>query len=126
MSPSNSAMSLVCSPIVTLRRDRERLLSDPALEGPLNDDELGFAKDLLSTKSPEQIAAAFLRQNQIRRPTPEEFVAQRFRSRCLVQALGRTEAERWAALDTATPLQGWLSHQARHRRHQNLRNRELG
>jgi len=57
-----------------LRRDRERLLSDPALEGPLNDDELGFAKDLLATKSPEQIAAAFFRQNQIRRPTPEEFV----------------------------------------------------
>jgi ATP-dependent RNA helicase DeaD len=29
---------------------------------------------LLATKSPEQIAAAFFRQNQIRRPTPEEFV----------------------------------------------------
>jgi ATP-dependent RNA helicase DeaD len=57
-----------------LQRDRERLLSDPALTGPLNDEELSFAKVLLATKSPEQIAAAFFRQYQIQRPTPEEFV----------------------------------------------------
>jgi ATP-dependent RNA helicase DeaD len=57
-----------------LQRDRERLLSDPALTAPLNDEELNFAKELLATKSPEQIAAAFFRQNQRQRPTPEEFV----------------------------------------------------
>jgi ATP-dependent RNA helicase DeaD len=57
-----------------LQRDRERLLSDPALDGPLNEEELAFAKELLATKSPEQIAAAFFRQNQARRPAPEEFV----------------------------------------------------
>jgi ATP-dependent RNA helicase DeaD len=57
-----------------LQRDRERLLSDPALTGPLNDVELNFVKELLATKSPEQIAAAFFRQNQMQRPTPEEFV----------------------------------------------------
>jgi ATP-dependent RNA helicase DeaD len=57
-----------------LQRDRERLLGDPALEGALNDEELAFAKELLARKSPEQIAAAFFRQNQTRRPTPEEFV----------------------------------------------------
>ena len=57
-----------------LQRDRERLLSDPALTGPLNDEELNFAKELLATKSPEQIAAGFFRQNQMQRPTPEEFV----------------------------------------------------
>ncbi|MGO9486015.1 MAG: DEAD/DEAH box helicase [Rhodomicrobium sp.] len=57
-----------------LKRDRERLLSDPALNGPLNDDELSFAKELLTTKSPEQIAAAFFRQNQAGRPAPEECV----------------------------------------------------
>jgi len=57
-----------------VQRDRERLLKDPALEGPLNEEELGFAKELLATKSPEQIAAAFFRQNQAHRPTPEEFV----------------------------------------------------
>ncbi len=57
-----------------LQRDRERLLGDPALEGALNDEELAFAQELLARKSPEQIAAAFFRQNQTRRPTPEEFV----------------------------------------------------
>ncbi|MGC2397771.1 MAG: DbpA RNA binding domain-containing protein, partial [Rhodomicrobium sp.] len=57
-----------------LQRDRERLLSDPVLEAPLNDEELAFAKDLLATKSPEQVAAAFFRQNKTHRPTPEEFV----------------------------------------------------
>ncbi len=57
-----------------LQRDRERLLADPALEGPLSGEELAFAQQLLATKSPEQVAAAFFRQAQIRRPTPEEFV----------------------------------------------------
>ena len=57
-----------------LQRDRERLLSDPALTGPLSDEELGFAKELLATKSPEQIAAAFFRHSQKQRPIPEEFV----------------------------------------------------
>jgi ATP-dependent RNA helicase DeaD len=57
-----------------LQRDRERLLGDPALEGPLNDEELAFATELLATKSPEQVAAALFRQNQTRRPMPEEFV----------------------------------------------------
>ncbi len=57
-----------------LQRDRERLLGDQTLDDPLNDEELAFAKELLARKSPEQIAAAFFRQNQIRRPTPEEFV----------------------------------------------------
>ena len=34
-----------------LQRDRERLLKDPGLEGPLNEEELGFAKELLATKA---------------------------------------------------------------------------
>ncbi len=57
-----------------LKRDRDRLLNDASLEGPLSDEELSFAKDLLAMKSPEQIAAAFFRQNQTSRPSPEEFV----------------------------------------------------
>jgi ATP-dependent RNA helicase DeaD len=59
---------------IILQRDQERLLSDPMLAGPLNDEELNFARELLVTKSPEQVAAAFFRQNQRQRPTPEEFV----------------------------------------------------
>ncbi len=57
-----------------LKRDRERLLTDPSLSGELSGEELSFAKELLATKSPEQIAAAFFRQNQVSRPAPEECV----------------------------------------------------
>jgi ATP-dependent RNA helicase DeaD len=70
----NASWMPVPSAETILQRDRERLLSDPALTGPLNDEELNFAKELLAAKSPEQIAAAFFRQNQRQRPTPEEFV----------------------------------------------------
>jgi len=64
----------VPSPEMILQRDRERLLADPVLEGPLTDEELNFAKELLEKKTPEQVAAAFFRQSQVRRPTPEELV----------------------------------------------------
>jgi ATP-dependent RNA helicase DeaD len=57
-----------------LQRDRERLLNDPALSGELGVEELSFAKELLATKSPEQVAAALFRQNQASRPAPEECV----------------------------------------------------
>ncbi|MFY9643370.1 MAG: DEAD/DEAH box helicase [Rhodomicrobium sp.] len=57
-----------------LQRDRERLLNDPALTGELSGEELSFAKELLATRTPEQIAAAFFRQNQVSRPAPEECV----------------------------------------------------
>ncbi len=67
-----------CMPVPTaetiLQRDRERLLKDPALTGELSVEELSFAQELLATKSPEQIAAAFFRQNQVSRPAPEECV----------------------------------------------------
>ena len=53
--------------------DRERLLSSPILTGEPTEEELAFARDLLATHSPEQIAAAVLRQDQGRRPSPEEF-----------------------------------------------------
>jgi ATP-dependent RNA helicase DeaD len=57
-----------------LQRDRERLLNDAALTGPLSNAEISFARELLATKSPEQIAAAFFRKNQVSRPAPEECV----------------------------------------------------
>ncbi len=57
-----------------LQRDRERLMNDHSLTGELSGEELSFAKELLATKSPEQIAAAFYRQNQVSRPAPEECV----------------------------------------------------
>jgi len=57
-----------------LKRDRERLLADPIFEGELTDDEAEFARELLAIRSPDQLAAAYLRLKQSGQPTPEEFV----------------------------------------------------
>ena len=57
-----------------VRRDRERLLNDPVFTVEPSDEELGFAGELLATRSPEQIAVAFLRQNHVKLPAPEELV----------------------------------------------------
>jgi ATP-dependent RNA helicase DeaD len=54
------------------RLDRERLLNDPALSETPSEEELTFARELLSLHGPEHIAAAFLRQDQARRPAPED------------------------------------------------------
>lgn len=59
---------------VILKRDRERLLADPVFDGELTDDETEFARELLATRTPEQLAAAYLRLKQAGQPTPEEFV----------------------------------------------------
>ncbi len=55
------------------KRDRDRLLNAPIFTADLTGEELGFARELLAMRSPEQIAAAYLRQNMTGRPTPEEF-----------------------------------------------------
>ena len=55
------------------KRDRDRLLNAPIFTADLTDEEHGFARELLAMRSPEQIAAAYLRQNMTGRPTPEEF-----------------------------------------------------
>jgi ATP-dependent RNA helicase DeaD len=57
-----------------IKRDRDRLLNDPVLTAEPNDEELAFAQELLESRSPEQIAVAFFRQNHVKLPTPEEFV----------------------------------------------------
>jgi ATP-dependent RNA helicase DeaD len=57
-----------------IKRDRERLLNDPVLIAEPNDEELAFARELLATRTPDQIAVAFFRQNHVKLPTPEEFV----------------------------------------------------
>jgi ATP-dependent RNA helicase DeaD len=57
-----------------LSRDRERILADPALSAPLNEDEQAFAGDLLGRYSAEQIAAAFLRQHLAGQTAPEELL----------------------------------------------------
>ncbi len=57
-----------------LRQDRERLMSDPMLSTEISDEERAFAAELLTRHTPEEIAAAYLRQSQAARPAPEEFV----------------------------------------------------
>jgi ATP-dependent RNA helicase DeaD len=57
-----------------LRQDRERLMSDPVLAAEITEEERSFAAELLARHTPEEIAAAYLRQNQAARPAPEEFV----------------------------------------------------
>ena len=54
------------------RRDEERMLADPILTAPLDEDERAFAARLLTDHSPEQIAAAFLRLNKAGQSAPED------------------------------------------------------
>jgi ATP-dependent RNA helicase DeaD len=56
------------------RRDRERILTDPCLGEPLNENEKAFAEELLARHSAEQVAAAFLRQHQAGQTAPEELL----------------------------------------------------
>ncbi|OOY27190.1 ATP-dependent RNA helicase [Thioclava sp. L04-15] len=57
-----------------LRRDEERLMSDPSWETPLTEEEAAFAARLLAQRSPEVVAAAFLRLHQSRHAAPEDLL----------------------------------------------------
>ncbi len=56
------------------RRDKERLLDDPALTEPVGESEQAFARELLERHGPEQVAAAFLRLHAKDRTAPEELI----------------------------------------------------
>ncbi|MDP3897058.1 MAG: DEAD/DEAH box helicase [Mesorhizobium sp.] len=53
-------------------RNRERILSDPALSEPIGEDEAAFAGELLARHSAQQLAVAYLRQQMALQPAPEE------------------------------------------------------
>ncbi len=55
-----------------LRRDEERLLNDPAWEEDVTPEQADFAARLLETRSPEQVAAAYLRLYRTRQTAPED------------------------------------------------------
>jgi len=57
-----------------LKRDDERLLSDPDLNTPIADEERAFLAELLEKHGPEQIAAAFVRRYRAGRSAPEELM----------------------------------------------------
>ena len=57
-----------------LKRDRERILEDPALKDVISEDEEVFAKEILSRHSPEQVATALLRKHMSNQTAPEELL----------------------------------------------------
>ncbi|WP_422072987.1 DEAD/DEAH box helicase [Tranquillimonas rosea] len=58
-----------------LRRDEERLLTDPSWSEEIGADEAAFADRLLEAQSPRTIAAAYLRLYRERHSAPEELSA---------------------------------------------------
>lgn len=56
------------------RRDDERLLADPTLCDPLQDEEQAFITELLGIHGAEQVAAAFVRLYKAGRSAPEELL----------------------------------------------------
>ena len=57
-----------------LKRDRERILEDPALIEEITEEEKTFTTEILSRHSPEQIAAALLRKHLAGQTAPEELL----------------------------------------------------
>lgn len=57
-----------------LKRDNERILADPALSEPLEEDEKAFAAELLARHGAEQVAAALVRQYRAGHSAPEELL----------------------------------------------------
>jgi len=57
-----------------MQRDRERILTSPTLSEALSEFELTFAQELLARHTPEQIAAAFVRQHLAEQSAPEELL----------------------------------------------------
>ncbi|HYD27501.1 DEAD/DEAH box helicase [Brevundimonas sp.] len=56
-----------------LENDRKRMLADPVLTAPVEDeDTLALGRQLLEKSSPEQVAAALIRLYQQKLPAPEE------------------------------------------------------
>ncbi|WP_084175979.1 DEAD/DEAH box helicase [Brevundimonas bacteroides] len=56
-----------------LEKDRERLLADPALTAPVEDEEaLALGRQLLERSTPEQIAASLIRLYRRKLPSPED------------------------------------------------------
>lgn len=57
-----------------IRRDEERLLTDPTWRDPITDDQAEFAAKLLSHHGAEAVAAAFYRLHQSRHAAPEDLL----------------------------------------------------
>ncbi|NDU99812.1 DEAD/DEAH box helicase [Pseudoroseicyclus tamaricis] len=58
-----------------LRRDEERLLGDPDWDAEITENEADFARRLVAERSPEAIAAAYLRLYRTKHSAPEELAS---------------------------------------------------
>nr|MDJ0860204.1 DEAD/DEAH box helicase [Dinoroseobacter sp.] len=58
-----------------LEREEERIVADPALSEPLSAEEAAFAERLLAGRTPEQVAAAYLRLYREQNSAPEILAA---------------------------------------------------
>ena len=87
-----------------LARDDERLMSDPAFEAAVADEEAAMVAALLERHGPEKVAAALMRMHRAGRSSPEELL-----DTGPVSAPGGTYPER--APREHTPLEGavWFS-----------------
>lgn len=68
----NAAWAAPPSAAEIVQRDQTRILDDPMLSDPLNDDEQAFAGQILAKYPPEQVAAAFVRLHKAGQSAPEE------------------------------------------------------
>jgi len=80
-----------------LAREEERIISNPALDEPPSAEETAFAERLLRGRTPEQIAAAYLRLYRERHSAPEVLGA--------VPESGKRNTDRRAAFGPST----WFS-----------------
>lgn len=62
-------------------QDKARLLADPVLNEPAEEEDLETARELLAVHDAERIAAAFVRLYQLRLPPPEELTEDSFEAR---------------------------------------------
>ncbi|HEV7226977.1 DEAD/DEAH box helicase [Brevundimonas sp.] len=74
-------------------KDQERMLTDPVLTAPADEDSLEMGRKLLERSSPEQVAAALIRLYREKLPPPEDVQDDARMARTMEGERGRRERE---------------------------------
>ncbi|HEV2083205.1 MAG TPA: DEAD/DEAH box helicase [Brevundimonas sp.] len=74
-------------------KDQERMLTDPVLTAPADDEALEMGRKLLERSSPEQVAAALIRLYREKLPPPEDVQDDARMARTMEGERGRRERE---------------------------------
>jgi ATP-dependent RNA helicase DeaD len=74
-------------------KDQERMLTDPVLTAPADEDSLEMGRKLLERSSPEQVAAALIRLYREKLPPPEDVQDDARMARTMDGERGRRERE---------------------------------